>query len=49
MMTSMSDFDKYEPTRVDAFADLPMTELVFGALSPLVPENEWLRFEKEGA
>lgn len=43
-VTEMNDFDKYEPTQIDAFADLTMRDLVFGALSPLVPENENLKY-----
>lgn len=39
-----TDWDSEPKTMADAFANITMKELVFGALPPLCPENPDLRF-----
>jgi hypothetical protein len=43
-----TDWDNEPKTMADAFANITMKELVFGALPPLCPENPDLRFGATG-
>ena len=45
LAATATDWDCDEPrTMADAFANITMKELVFGALPPLCPKNPDLRF-----
>jgi len=44
LTATATDWDNEPKTMADAFANITMKELVFGALPPLCPENPDLRF-----